>query len=136
MPYVALATTVRTARAAETHRSSAFRLRGDHAKGREMHQDDYGSSILLTAPPELLNLNLRAVRDDQENPLGLRRRGRRGDLRGVHLEEGPRVTARLIVRRVRALNPRAASGQGELFPAWRAVCGKRQIIAVTAPGHQ
>jgi hypothetical protein len=101
-----------------------------------MHQDDYGSSILLTAPPELLNLNLRAVRDDQENPLGLRRRGRRGDLRGVHLEEGPRVTARLIVRRVRALNPRAASGQGELFPAWRAVCGKRQIIAVTAPGHQ
>ncbi len=29
------------------------------------------------------------------------------------------VTARLIVRRVRDLNPQAASGQGELFPAWR-----------------
>jgi hypothetical protein len=30
-----------------------------------------------------------------------------------------RVTARLIVRRVRDLNPQAAAGQGELFPAWR-----------------
>jgi len=30
-----------------------------------------------------------------------------------------RVTARLIVRRVRARNPKAAPGQGELFPAWR-----------------
>jgi Transposase DDE domain group 1 len=29
------------------------------------------------------------------------------------------VTARLIVRRVRDLNPQAAPGQGELFPAWR-----------------
>jgi hypothetical protein len=29
------------------------------------------------------------------------------------------VTARLIVRRVRDLNPEAAAGQGELFPAWR-----------------
>ncbi|MGH3298570.1 MAG: IS1380 family transposase [Trebonia sp.] len=29
------------------------------------------------------------------------------------------VTARLIVRRVRALNKKAAEGQGELFPAWR-----------------
>jgi hypothetical protein len=29
------------------------------------------------------------------------------------------VTARLIVRRVRDLNPKAAPGQGELFPAWR-----------------
>ena len=29
------------------------------------------------------------------------------------------VTARLIVRRVRALNKQAAQGQGELFPAWR-----------------
>jgi hypothetical protein len=29
------------------------------------------------------------------------------------------VTARLIVRRVRALNAKAAQGQGELFPAWR-----------------
>jgi len=29
------------------------------------------------------------------------------------------VTARLIVRRVRARNEKAAEGQGELFPAWR-----------------
>jgi hypothetical protein len=29
------------------------------------------------------------------------------------------VTARLIVRRVRDLSPRAQAGQGELFPAWR-----------------
>jgi hypothetical protein len=29
------------------------------------------------------------------------------------------VTARLIVRRVKALNKKAADGQGELFPAWR-----------------
>ena len=29
------------------------------------------------------------------------------------------VTARLIVRRVRALNKKATEGQGELFPAWR-----------------
>ena len=29
------------------------------------------------------------------------------------------VTARLIVRRVRALDKKAAGGQGELFPAWR-----------------
>lgn len=29
------------------------------------------------------------------------------------------VTARLIVRRVRRLNPRAATGQGELFDSWR-----------------
>jgi hypothetical protein len=29
------------------------------------------------------------------------------------------VTARLIVRRVKALNKKAAEGQGELFPAWR-----------------
>lgn len=29
------------------------------------------------------------------------------------------VTARLIVRRVRARNDKAAAGQGELFPAWR-----------------
>jgi hypothetical protein len=29
------------------------------------------------------------------------------------------VTARLVVRRVRDKNPKAAPGQGELFPAWR-----------------
>jgi hypothetical protein len=34
-------------------------------------------------------------------------------------KKGQAVTARLIVRRVRDLNKRAAAGQGELFPAWR-----------------
>jgi len=29
------------------------------------------------------------------------------------------ITARLIVRRVKDLSPKAAAGQGELFPAWR-----------------
>ena len=33
--------------------------------------------------------------------------------------EDEQVTARLIVRRVKALNKKAAEGQGELFPAWR-----------------
>jgi Transposase DDE domain group 1 len=34
-------------------------------------------------------------------------------------KKGQEITARLIVRRVRDLNKRAAAGQGELFPAWR-----------------
>jgi hypothetical protein len=34
-------------------------------------------------------------------------------------KKGQAVTARLIVRRVRDLNPQAAAGQGELFTAWR-----------------
>ena len=34
-------------------------------------------------------------------------------------KKGKAVTARLIVRRVRRLNPKAADGQDELFPAWR-----------------
>jgi len=34
-------------------------------------------------------------------------------------KKGQAVTARLIVRRVRDLNKQAASGQDELFPAWR-----------------
>jgi hypothetical protein len=33
--------------------------------------------------------------------------------------ENQQVTARLIVRRVRAENKKAAQGQDELFPAWR-----------------
>jgi hypothetical protein len=33
--------------------------------------------------------------------------------------KGQAISARLIVRRVRDLSPRAAAGQGELFPAWR-----------------
>ncbi len=34
-------------------------------------------------------------------------------------KKGQAITARLIVRRVRDLNKKAAAGQGELFPAWR-----------------
>ena len=34
-------------------------------------------------------------------------------------KKGQAVTARLIVRRVRDLNTKAAAGQEELFPAWR-----------------
>jgi hypothetical protein len=34
-------------------------------------------------------------------------------------KKGQAITARLIVRRVRDLNPEAAAGQGELFTAWR-----------------
>jgi hypothetical protein len=34
-------------------------------------------------------------------------------------KKGQAITARLIVRRVKDLSPRAAQGQGELFPAWR-----------------
>ena len=33
--------------------------------------------------------------------------------------KGQAITARLIVRRVRDLNPKAAEGMGELFPVWR-----------------
>jgi hypothetical protein len=34
-------------------------------------------------------------------------------------KKGQAVTARLIVRRVRDLNNKAAAGQDELFPLWR-----------------
>jgi hypothetical protein len=34
-------------------------------------------------------------------------------------KKGKAITARLIVRRVRDLNPRASQGQGEMFTAWR-----------------
>ena len=34
-------------------------------------------------------------------------------------KKGQAITARLIVRRVKDLNHKAAGGQGELFPAWR-----------------
>jgi Transposase DDE domain group 1 len=34
-------------------------------------------------------------------------------------KKGQAITARLIVRRVKDLNKKAAEGQGELFPAWR-----------------
>jgi hypothetical protein len=50
--------------------------------------------------------------------LDLRRRGRRNRIHGVRVEERQAVTARLVVRRVRDLNQKAA-GQEELFPVWR-----------------
>jgi len=34
-------------------------------------------------------------------------------------KKGQAVTARLVVRRVRDLNKKAAGGQDELFPLWR-----------------
>jgi len=47
------------------------------------------------------------------------------------------VTARLIVRRVRALNGKAAEGQGELFPAWRchAVLTDSPFVMLQAEGQ-
>ncbi len=38
---------------------------------------------------------------------------------GFTSKKNSQITARLIVRRVRAKNDRAGAGQGELFPAWR-----------------
>jgi hypothetical protein len=49
-------------------------------------------------------------------PLGGPRRRERSARR---VDDELQVTARLIVRRVRDLNPRAAPRRGELFPAWR-----------------
>jgi Transposase DDE domain group 1 len=51
-------------------------------------------------------------------------------------KKGQAVTARLIVRRVRDLNKKAA-GQGELFPAWRhhAVFTDSPFVLVQAEGH-
>src|SRR5208337_2414854 len=34
-------------------------------------------------------------------------------------KKGQAVTARLVIRRVRDLNKKASTGQGELFPVWR-----------------
>jgi hypothetical protein len=47
------------------------------------------------------------------------------------------VTARLIVRRVRALNPKAAEGQDELFPAWRchAILTDSPFVMLQAEGQ-
>ncbi|MGH3169464.1 MAG: IS1380 family transposase, partial [Trebonia sp.] len=42
-----------------------------------------------------------------------------GDTAFTSKNKDEQVTARLIVRRVKALNKKAAEGQGELFPAWR-----------------
>jgi hypothetical protein len=52
-------------------------------------------------------------------------------------KKGQAVTARLIVRRVRDLNKKAADGQDELFPAWRyhAVFTDSPFELVQAEGH-
>ena len=51
--------------------------------------------------------------------------------------KGPAVTARLIVRRVRDLNKKAAPGQGELFTAWRyhAVFTDSPFVMLQAEEH-
>ena len=48
------------------------------------------------------------------------------------------VTARLIVRRVKALNKKAAEGQDELFPCWRhhAVLTNSPFVTLQAEGQQ
>ena len=52
-------------------------------------------------------------------------------------KKGQAVTARLVVRRVRDLNKKAAEGQDELFPAWRyhAVFTDSPFELVQAEGH-
>jgi Transposase DDE domain group 1 len=52
-------------------------------------------------------------------------------------KKGQAVTARLIIRRVRDLNKKAAAGQDELFPAWRyhAVFTDSPSELVQAEGH-
>jgi hypothetical protein len=52
-------------------------------------------------------------------------------------KKGQAVTARLIVRRVRDLNRKAAAGQDELFPAWRhhAVFTDSPFVLVQAEGQ-
>jgi hypothetical protein len=52
-------------------------------------------------------------------------------------KNGQAVTARLVVRRVRDLNKQAATGQDELFPAWRyhAVFTDSPFELIQAEGH-
>jgi hypothetical protein len=52
-------------------------------------------------------------------------------------KKGQAITARLIVRRVRDLNRKAAQGQGELFPAWRyhAVFTDSPFVMLQAEEH-
>jgi hypothetical protein len=52
-------------------------------------------------------------------------------------KKGQAVTARLIVRRVKDLNRKAAQGQGELFPAWRyhAVLTDSPFATIQAEEH-
>ena len=69
--------------------------------------------------------------------LDLRRRGRRTQYTAFASKKGQAVTARLIVRRVRDLNKKAADGQDELFPVWRyhAVFTDSPFELVQAEGH-
>ena len=50
-------------------------------------------------------------------------------------KKGQAVTARLIVRRVRDLNPKAAEGLGELFPVWRYHAGVHRLALRAGPGR-
>ena len=54
----------------------------------------------------------RAIWDDQLPLLGLRRPGRGDGIHRVHLAKGQAITARLIVRRVRDLNPQGRRRAG------------------------
>jgi hypothetical protein len=49
-------------------------------------------------------------------------------------KKGQAVTARLIVRRVRDLNKKAAAGQDELFPVWRYHAVVEQVFADVTSG--
>jgi hypothetical protein len=51
--------------------------------------------------------------------LDLRRRGGRSRYTAFTSKKGQAITARLIVRRVKDLNRKAAEGQDELFGVWR-----------------
>jgi hypothetical protein len=61
----------------------------------------------------------RAVWDEDQNRLISDAQVAEVPYTAFALKKGQAITARLIVRRVRDLNHRAASGQGELFTAWR-----------------
>src|SRR5262249_10767946 len=54
-------------------------------------------------------------------------------------KKGKAITARLIVRRVRDLSPRAAQGQGELFTVWRyhaVFTGSPFVLLQAEAGHR
>ena len=50
-------------------------------------------------------------------------------------KKGKAITARLIVRRVKDLNRKAACGQDELFPVWRYHAVFTDSPFATAPGR-
>jgi hypothetical protein len=61
----------------------------------------------------------RAIRDDQLQAWISDAEAAGTEYTAFASKKGQAVTARLIVRRVRDLNKKAADGQDELFPAWR-----------------